>query len=81
MKPTKPLSRKQHKPISKAQSTSLAEQIAVELLTPAGGPECHRLQIMQRVDGTEKNMGGYGKNAIISIISQALRRQKTSKGA
>ena len=64
---------------AKPQSLSLAERIAVALLTPHGGPECHRLQIMQRLepDGTrfphyERDMGGHNKQSIIDVINRVI---------
>lgn len=56
-------------------SPSLAEKIAAALLTPNGGSECHRLQIMQRLGpdlSDEKGMGGHCKESIINVVSMIL---------
>lgn len=54
---------------------AIAERIASELLTPNGGSECHRLQIMERVGPLkrdEHDMGGHCKASIVAIVRQVL---------
>jgi len=52
---------------------SLPEQIAAALLTPYGGPEGTRLQIMlKRPDGTESDLGGNNKQSVIDAVSRVL---------
>lgn len=53
----------------------LAERIATALLTPYGGPEGTRLQIMlKRPDGTETNLGGNCKQSIINTVNRILEK-------
>lgn len=64
-----------YKPKLMALHHSLAEKIAAALLTPYGGPEGTRLQIMlKRLDGTETNLGGNCKQNIINIVNQILEK-------
>lgn len=56
-----------------SKDTSLAEKIATALLTPNGSKECHRMQLMERIDdGFERNMGGRNKQSMIDTISAVL---------
>ncbi len=63
------------------QAESLAEKIAAALLTPYGGPECHRLQIMlnDRASGQERNMGGMNKRCIIDTINNVIAEHESAK--
>jgi len=54
-------------------SPASAEAIATDILTPAFGPECHRIQLMEKnPDGSERNHGGYIKSALIDTIRRHL---------
>lgn len=51
----------------------LADAIATEILTPHALPECTRLQLMSKQpDGSERNMGGYNKAGLVSLLRGML---------
>ena len=56
---------------SKAKANQIAKKIARHLFTAHNGEHCAQLALIERI-GDEKNLGGWGENALANVIYKEI---------